>query len=233
MLLLSWQLGLVVLLVAPIARRGRRSWFRRASSRAYLRVRDRVGGTLTALQEGLAGVRVIQAFDQTDRTVGDFIDTSREQYRTSVARRADHRDLQRRSSSSIQGLTLALIIGLGALFASEGTVTVGVVTAFVLYLNNLYEPIQQLTQVFNTFQQAGAALHKLYGLLDEPRDLVEPDAADDTSRRPATSIVDARQLPLRTRARRRCCDDVCSRLERAGASCSSARPAPASRRWPS
>ena len=47
-------------------------------------MRDRVGGTLTALQEGLAGVRVIQAFDQTERTVGDFVDTSREQYRTSV-----------------------------------------------------------------------------------------------------------------------------------------------------
>ena len=53
--------------------------------------------------------------------------------------------------------------------------TVGVVTAFVLYLNNLFEPIQQLTQVFNSFQQAAAALKKLYGLLDEQLDLVEPE----------------------------------------------------------
>jgi ATP-binding cassette subfamily B protein len=53
---------------------------------------------------------------------------------------------------------------------------VGIVTAFVLYLNNLYEPIQQLTQVFNTFQQSAAALHKLYGLLDTPTDLVAPPA---------------------------------------------------------
>ena len=83
MFLLSWQLGLVVLLMSPILVVAT-VWYRRMSSRAYLRVRDRVGGTLTALQEGLAGVRVIQAFDQTDRTVGDFIDTSREQYRTSV-----------------------------------------------------------------------------------------------------------------------------------------------------
>ena len=83
MFLLSWQLGVVVLLMSPILVVAT-VWYRRMSSRAYLRVRDRVGGTLTALQEGLAGVRVIQAFDQTERTVGDFIDTSREQYRTSI-----------------------------------------------------------------------------------------------------------------------------------------------------
>jgi ATP-binding cassette, subfamily B, bacterial len=173
MFLLSWQLGVVVLLMSPILVVAT-VWYRRISSRAYLRVRDRVGGTLTALQEGLAGVRVIQAFDQTERTVGDFIDTSREQYRTSVGAEritATYNGI----IQLVQGLTLALIVGLGAYFASDGAVTVGVVTAFVLYLNNLYEPIQQLTQVFNTFQQAAAALHKLYGLLDTPFDLVDPE----------------------------------------------------------
>jgi ATP-binding cassette subfamily B protein len=173
MLLLSWQLGLAVLLLAPLL-----VWativYRRASSRAYLRVRDRVGGTLTALQEGLAGVRIIQAFDQTDRTVDEFVDTSRAQYRTSVkAERITA--IYNGEVQAIQGVSLAIVIGLGAYFGSEGAVTVGVVTAFVLYLNNLYEPIQQLTQVFNTFQQSSAALHKLYGLLDTPRDLVQPD----------------------------------------------------------
>ncbi len=180
MFLLSWQLGVVVLLMSPILVVAT-VWYRRASSRAYLRVRDRVGGTLTALQEGLAGVRVIQAFDQTERTVVDFIDTSREQYRTSVgAERITA--IYNGIIQLVQGLTLALIVGLGANFASDGAVTVGVVTAFVLYLNNLYEPIQQLTQVFNTFQQAAAALHKLYGLLDTPFDLVEPDEPKQLSR---------------------------------------------------
>jgi ATP-binding cassette subfamily B protein len=173
MFLLSWQLALVVLLMSPILVIAT-VWYRHASSRAYLRVRDRVGGTLTAMQEGLAGVRVIQAFDQTERTVGDFIDTSREQYRTSVgAERITA--IYNGIIQLVQGLTLALIVGLGAYFASDNAVTVGVVTAFVLYLSNLYEPIQQLSQVFNTFQQAAAALHKLYGLLDTPFDLVDPD----------------------------------------------------------
>ncbi len=172
MFLLSWQLALVTLTTLPIVI-GATVWFRRASGRAYLRVRDSVGGTLTALQEGLAGVRVIQAFDQTRRTVGDFTATSREQYRTSV-KAEKVAAIYVTIVELAQGLALALIIGLGALFASEGTVSVGVVTAFVLYLNNLFEPIQQLSQVFNSFQQAGAALHKLYGLLDEAPDLVEP-----------------------------------------------------------
>ena len=187
MFLLSWELALVVLLMSPLLVAAT-VWYRRTSSRAYLRVRDRVGGTLTAMQEGLAGVRVIQAFDQTDRTVGDFIDTSRDQYRTSVgAERITA--IYNGITQLVQGLTLALIIGLGAYLSSDDAVTVGVVTAFVLYLNNLYEPIQQLTQVFNTLQQSAAALHKLYGLLDTPFDLVEPD---EPAQLPATGelVVD-------------------------------------------
>ena len=66
MFVLSWQLGLLVLLMSPILIVAT-IWYRRMSSRAYLRVRDRIGGTLTALQEGLAGVRVIQAFGREKR----------------------------------------------------------------------------------------------------------------------------------------------------------------------
>jgi ATP-binding cassette subfamily B protein len=188
MLLLSWQLALVTLTVMPVLLAAT-VWFRRASSRAYLRVRDRVGGTLTALQEGLAGVRVIQAFDQTDRTVWDFIRTSREQYETSVGAERIAA-IYVATVEFTQALAMALIIGLGAYFSSDGAVTVGVVTAFVLYLNNLFEPIQQLTQVFNSFQQAGAALHKLYGLLDEPLDLPEPAAPSGTLPRVGDLVVD-------------------------------------------
>ena len=122
MLILSWQLALAVLAAQPGARGrdGRGTAVRRAAP--YLRVRDRVGGTLTALQEGLAGVRIIQAFDQTDRTVGEFVDTSREQYRTSVgAERITA--VYNGVIQLVQGVTLALIIGLGAYFGSEGAVT--------------------------------------------------------------------------------------------------------------
>ena len=167
MLLMSWQLALITLALMPIL-----LWSPPSGSGGRRAARTCACATASAarsprLQEGLAGVRVIQAFDQTDRTVGDFTRTSREQYLTSVG-------AERIAAiyvaivELVQGVAFALIIGLGAYFASEGDVSVGVVTAFVLYLNNLFEPIQQLTQVFNSFQQAAAALHKLYGLLDEP-----------------------------------------------------------------
>ena len=127
-------------------------------------------------------------------------------------------------------MSLALVIGLGAYLGSEGTVTVGVVTAFVLYLNNLYEPIQQLTQVFNTFQQSSAALHKLYGLLDTPRDLVQSDVSSALPTEGALTVdrVSFRYAPQLPPV----LDDVSIRSSRVSASCSSARPARASRRSP-
>ena len=63
-------------------------------------------------------------------------------------------------------LGIAIVVGMGGLFVDQGIVTVGTVLAFVLYLNSLFEPIQQLSQLYNTVQSAGAALHKVFGLLD-------------------------------------------------------------------
>ena len=61
---------------------------------------------------------------------------------------------------------MAVIVGIGGWFVADDIVTVGTVAAFVLYLNNLFEPIQQLSQLYNSLQQAGAALQKLFDLLD-------------------------------------------------------------------
>ncbi|MGH2684587.1 MAG: ABC transporter ATP-binding protein, partial [Actinomycetota bacterium] len=78
-----------------------------------------------------------------------------------------------------QGVAIAIILGLGGFLSSRGAVTVGTVAAFVLYLQNLFEPIQQLSQLFNTLQAAGAALNKLYGLLDERPAVAERPGAVD------------------------------------------------------
>ena len=112
MLLMSWQLALITLALMPILLAAT-IWFRRASSRAYLRVRDRVGGTLTALQEGLAGVRIIQAFDQTDRTVRRLPRHEPRAVPHQRRRRAHRRDLRWRSIELVQGVAFALIIGRG------------------------------------------------------------------------------------------------------------------------
>ena len=162
---MSWQLALGVLFVVPVLVTATR-WFRRASNAAYLTLRDRVGGTLTSFQEGLAGVRVVQAFNQEDAFRRRFGETNEQQFRTHL--RAE--TITARYTTVIeltQGTAIAVTLFYGGWLSSRGVVTVGTLAAFVLYLQNLFEPMQQMSQLFNTVQAAGAALHKLYELLDE------------------------------------------------------------------
>ncbi|MBA2624513.1 MAG: ABC transporter ATP-binding protein [Acidimicrobiia bacterium] len=70
----------------------------------------------------------------------------------------------------------------------RGTVSLGTVAAFVLYLSTLFEPVQQLSQLFNTLQSAGAALSKLYDLLDTPVEVNEHPGAVDLPRRGAIEV---------------------------------------------
>jgi len=62
--------------------------------------------------------------------------------------------------------TTALALGVGGWLVSEGQMSLGTIAAFVLMLSALFEPVQQLSQLFNMVQSAGASLHKLYALLD-------------------------------------------------------------------
>lgn len=174
---LSWQLALCTLVLVPPLVAGTR-WFRRAANRAYLEVRERVGHNLATLQEGLAGVRVVQAFGQESAFTARFEETNEAQHDANVeTARITVRYFPFVEYLGVMGI--ALIVGLGGWFTDQGIVTVGTVAAFVLYLNNLFEPIQQLSQIYNTVQSAGAALHKLFGLLDTRPSIAERPGAVD------------------------------------------------------
>ena len=176
-LIMSWKLALCVLIVVPPVAFASR-WFRRESSRAFLEVRDRIGHNLATLQEGLAGVRVVQAFGRERAFARRFQETNEAQYDANLETvRISTRYFPIVEYCGVAGM--AVIIGIGGFFADQRIVTVGVVAAFVLYLNNLFEPVQQLSQLYNTLQQAGAALRKLLGLLDtKPAVAERPDARD-------------------------------------------------------
>jgi ATP-binding cassette subfamily B protein len=165
MVSMSWQLALGTLVVVPGVVAAT-VWFRRRSNVAYLNLRDRIGTTLSTLQEGLAGVRVVQAFSQEPTFLDRFSQTNEAQYRAQM-RTEKLAALYFPAIELAQGTAIAVILGLGGFLSSRDAVTVGTVAAFVLYLQNLFEPIQQLSQLFNTLQAAAAALHKLYSLLDE------------------------------------------------------------------
>jgi ATP-binding cassette, subfamily B, bacterial len=161
---LNWQLALVTLGVLPPLIVST-VLFRSRSNRAWLMVRDRIGQVLGALQEGLAGVRVAQAFTREQVNAQRFSGVNEEHYEA-------HIETARLSSfyfPVVEWLGVvgaALVLSFGGWKVIRGSMGIGVVFAFVLYLDNLFQPIQQLSQLYNTLLSAAAALHKLYGLLD-------------------------------------------------------------------
>ncbi len=167
----SWQLMLVVLLVLPILIIASVR-FQRRSNKAYLDVRENVGLTLSSLQEGIAGVRVIQAYDREDEQIRRFTTTSRKLYAShlhSVKISVGYFGLV----EFVGVFAIALVVGVGGWLSHRGSITVGTVAAFVLLLANLFDPVQQLSQLYNTVQSAAASLHKLYGLIDTVPDVAE------------------------------------------------------------
>jgi ATP-binding cassette subfamily B protein len=175
--LMSWQLALGVLIIVPPVYFASR-WFRRVSNIAYLDVRDRIATNLTTLQESLEGVRVVQAFGREGSFTQRFSRTNEDQYEANLETvRISAKYFPIVEFAGIAGT--AVIIGWGGYLSSEGVVTVGTVAAFVLYLNNLFEPVQQLSQLYNTVQSAGAALNKIFGVLDTRPSIAERPGAVD------------------------------------------------------
>ncbi|HET6950147.1 MAG TPA: ABC transporter ATP-binding protein [Acidimicrobiales bacterium] len=173
----SWQLMLVCAIALPPVILASVK-FQRDSNVAYLDVRDRIGTTLSHLQEGIAGVRVVQAFAREDVEVERFERGNRELYDShmrSVAISAWYLPVIELAGWG----TTALTLGFGGWWVHQGVLTVGTVAFFVLALSNLFEPVQQLSQLFNMVQSAGAGLHKLYELLDTPVDVPERPGAVD------------------------------------------------------
>ena len=127
--------------------------------------------------------------------------------------------------------TTAIVVGVGGWWVHTGDLTIGTVTFFVLTLSNLFEPIQQLSQLFNIVQSAGAALNKLFELLDTPVDVPERPGAVDLPERGEIEVegVGFAYADGRAGAARRRPHDP----GRRPASRWSGPPAPASRRWPS
>ncbi|HWC10149.1 MAG TPA: ABC transporter ATP-binding protein, partial [Acidimicrobiales bacterium] len=157
-------------------------WFRRRSARAYRSARERVATVNATLQESVSGVRVAQAFAREDHNVESF----REVARRHLDARVDAQRLVATYFPFVEMLSVlaaACVLGVGARLASAGDVTAGELVAFVLYLNLLFAPLYQLSQVFDSWQQAAASLAKIRDLL-----------ATETSIRPPAHPVDPGRL---------------------------------------
>jgi ATP-binding cassette subfamily B protein len=189
LLSLSWQLTLITLIVFPFLIAASVK-FQRDSNRAYLEVREKVGANLSALQEGITGVRVIQAYAREDEQIRRFEESNRALFRSHM--------YSVKVSTWYFGLiefagiaSSALIVGVGGWLVHRGTVSLGTVVAFVLLLANLFDPVQQLSQLYNTLQSAAAALHKLFGILDAVPNVNESESPVSL---PVTGDVEVRDI---------------------------------------
>jgi ATP-binding cassette, subfamily B, bacterial len=172
LLVLDVKLGLVALLCFPFLML-LTNWFRKESAKTYRVTREKVALVIVHFVESMGGIRAVQAFRREARNQEIFDDVN-DQYRRANLRAFRLVALFMPGIKLIGNVTIAVVLVYGAYLAYEGQVTVGVLAAFLLYLRQFFEPMQEISQFYNTFQSASAALEKLSGVLEEEPGVPEP-----------------------------------------------------------
>ncbi len=144
--------------------------FRIAAADAYKRTRESIGALSAELQETLSGVRVVRAFGREDRHLERFSqlnEENRSANMTTVHLNAAYFPAVEFASA----LATMLVLAVGGVQVIQGETTIGVLVLFMATLGSFFDPIQQLSQLYTTYQSGMAALDKIFELLDEPVDL--------------------------------------------------------------
>jgi ABC-type multidrug transport system fused ATPase/permease subunit len=171
LLYLDVKLALLTFCIIPFVGAGS-IWFRIASAGAFRRTRETIGSITAYLQETLSGIRVVRTFAREGHHEAQFASLNEDN------REANMRTVKLNASyfpavEMLSGVAMAVIVLYGGYQAIDGNITTGTVVAFVLTLSFLFEPIQQLSQLYATYQSGMAALEKIFQLLD-----VQPDLTD-------------------------------------------------------
>lgn len=178
---LDAELALVTFLVFPVLALGSIA-FRIASSEAYRLTREKVAWVTAYLQETISGVRVVRAFGQERRHQQRFAELNNDNRQANM-RTVNLNAAYFPSVELLSAVATAAILLYGGRQALAGDgVTIGVLASFVFYLNSFFDPIQQLSQLYTTYQAGMAALDKVFELLDEEPDLVEAPGAVELPR---------------------------------------------------
>jgi len=175
--ILDWRLALATLAVFPLMAL-LTAWFRVRSNRAYRRVRERIGVVTATLAEDISGMRVVQSYAREPHNHAGFrgINT---RYREANYETIVLNGLYFPAVDLLSSLATAIVLGYGGYLLLHDQVSVGTLLAFFLYLANFFDPVQQLSQLYNTFLSATAALDKIMEVLDEEPEIVDaPDAVE-------------------------------------------------------
>jgi ABC-type multidrug transport system fused ATPase/permease subunit len=179
--ILDWRLALATLAVIPLMSVGT-VIFRMRSTRAYRAVRERLGLVTATLAEDIAGMRVVQAFTREEATKRNFREVT-ERYRDSNMETVVLNGFYFPFVDLLSSVALAVVLGYGGYLYFDGDVTLGTLFAFMLYVQNFFDPVQQLSQLYNTFLSATAALDKIMDVMDE-----EPEVVDGPSAQPMPQV---------------------------------------------
>jgi len=175
---LNPALAAVTLLVVVPAMLAATLWYRARSDTTFDVVRDRIADVMAHLQESLSGVRIVTAHTRQPRNVAE--------HRTIVQSYRQANDVTANVGGAYGGITETVGLGgqvvilvVGGRWVLDGTMEIGELVAFVLYLTAFFAPIQLLVQLYNTYQQGQASVRKIRDLLaEDPSVAEEPGAAD-------------------------------------------------------
>jgi ABC-type multidrug transport system fused ATPase/permease subunit len=185
MLLLDWKLGLVVLAgFVPLT--WLTAWFRGESARAYRRTREAIALVIVHFMETFGGIRAVQAFRREDRNADIFSGLGQD-YAQASARASRLSAIYGPCISLVGNVITGVILGYGGLLVIEGNIKVGVLATFLLYLQRFFDPLQDVSQFYNTFQSAASGLEKISGVLDQDAAVPEPSAPQPLPARAAAT----------------------------------------------
>ena len=177
LLFLDPNLALVTFAVFPVLLASSVA-FRIASAGAYRLTREKIALVTAYLQETLSGVRIVRAFGQEPRHIRQFAELN-DEHREANMRTVNLNAVYFPSVELLSAVATAVILLYGGNQVVDGAVTIGVLATFVFYLQTFFDPIQQLSQLYTTYQAGMAALDKIFDLLDEKPELADsPDAVD-------------------------------------------------------
>ena len=177
LILLDWKLALITFTVLPLLFLTSLA-FRKMSSGAFRATRERISAITSHLQETLSGVRVVRSFGQEDRHIERMAalnELNREANMKTVYLNATYFPV----TELLTAFGTAAILVYGGYQAMNGNIMIGVLVSFIGYLQLFFDPIQQLSQLYATYQQGMAALDKIFTLLDTEADIIDaPDAIE-------------------------------------------------------
>ncbi|MQG25925.1 MAG: ABC transporter ATP-binding protein [SAR202 cluster bacterium] len=177
MMIMSWKLSLLTFAVLPILVLLMAFW-QKFAKRSFVRIRTAIAMVNGALQENLAGVRVVQSFNRQSLNLNRFDGLNREHLNANIQASMYSGGVQP-LVEGLTGISMGFVILVGGWWVYNGTLEVGVLVAFILFIQRFFDPIRNLTMQYTQLQRSMASGVRIFQLLDvKPEIEDKPDAED-------------------------------------------------------